>query len=184
MPNSFATPWTVAHQVPLSMGFPRQGYWSGLPFPSQEDLPGPGIEPVSPALADVFFTTETPGKSSLSAAAAKSLESCPILCDPIDGSPPGSHSRYLLNFQLFSSWAWFRLDTDSDKDERDASTFSLPALPLSSPPSPTQLQLGPRISQGWRGAEEGKSSNMVWHCLLKTCIADSFSRALQWVLGQ
>ena len=40
----FAAPWTVAHQAPLSMGFSRQEYWSGLPFPSPEDLPDPGIE--------------------------------------------------------------------------------------------------------------------------------------------
>ena len=46
----FATPSTVACQAPLSMGFSRQGYWSGLPFPSPSDLPDPGIEPVSPAL--------------------------------------------------------------------------------------------------------------------------------------
>ena len=43
-----ATPWTVACQPPLSMGFPRQEYWSGLPFPSSGDLPNPGIEPMSP----------------------------------------------------------------------------------------------------------------------------------------
>ena len=43
----FATPWTVAHQAPLSMGFSRQEYWSGLPFPSPGDLPNPGIEPAS-----------------------------------------------------------------------------------------------------------------------------------------
>ena len=52
----FATPWTVAHQAPLFMGFSRQEYWSGLPFPSAGDLPNPGIEPESPALADGFFT--------------------------------------------------------------------------------------------------------------------------------
>ena len=45
-----ATPWTVAHQAPLSMGFSRQEYWSGLPLPSPGDLPDPGIEPRSPAL--------------------------------------------------------------------------------------------------------------------------------------
>ena len=44
----FATPWTVAHQTPLSMGFPRQEHWSGLPFPPPGDLPDPGIEPASP----------------------------------------------------------------------------------------------------------------------------------------
>ena len=61
----FASLWIVAHQAPLSMGFPRQEYWSGLPFPSPGDLCNPGIEPaslVSPALTGGFFTTEPPGK--------------------------------------------------------------------------------------------------------------------------
>ena len=56
------TPWTVALQDPLSMGFPRQEYWSGLPFPSLEDLPDSGIEPESPALAGVFFMAESSRK--------------------------------------------------------------------------------------------------------------------------
>ena len=56
----FVIPWTVAHQS-LS-GFPRQEYWSGLPFPSPGDLPYPGIEPTFLALARRFFTTELPGK--------------------------------------------------------------------------------------------------------------------------
>ena len=62
---SFATPRTVALQAPLPMGFSRQEYWSGLPFPAPGDLPNPGIEPttsVSTALAGGFFTTEPPGK--------------------------------------------------------------------------------------------------------------------------
>ena len=46
----FVTPWTVAYQAPLSMGFSRQEYWSGLPFPSPGDLPNPGIKPRSPVL--------------------------------------------------------------------------------------------------------------------------------------
>jgi len=61
----FMTLWTVAHQAPLSMEFPRQEYWSGLPFLSPGDLPNPGIELaslVSPALASAFLTTEPPGK--------------------------------------------------------------------------------------------------------------------------
>ena len=56
----FVTPWTVAHQVPLSMEFPRQEYWSRLRFPTSGDLPDPGIEHaslLSPALAGRFFTT-------------------------------------------------------------------------------------------------------------------------------
>ena len=64
----FATPWTVARPAPLSMGFSRQEYWSGLPFPPSGDLSDPGIEPVSPvspAFAGGFFTTELPGKPLL-----------------------------------------------------------------------------------------------------------------------
>ena len=57
-----STPWSVAHQAPLSMGFPRQEYWNRLPFPSPGDLPNPGIKPSSPILAGGFFTTEPPGK--------------------------------------------------------------------------------------------------------------------------
>ena len=57
--------WTVAHQAPLSMGFPRQEYWNRLPFSSPGDLPNPGIELTSPALAGRFFTTEPPGKPIL-----------------------------------------------------------------------------------------------------------------------
>ena len=56
----FATLWTVAHQVPLSLEFPKQEHWSGLPFPSPENLPDPGIKLaslMSPALASRFFTT-------------------------------------------------------------------------------------------------------------------------------
>ena len=63
--DSFVTPWTVAHQAPLSMGFPRQEYWSELPFSPPVDLPDPGIEPVSlasPALGSGFFITVPPGK--------------------------------------------------------------------------------------------------------------------------
>ena len=48
--NSFAAPWTVAHQAPLSVGFSMQESWSGLPFPPSGDLSDPGVEPVSPAL--------------------------------------------------------------------------------------------------------------------------------------
>ena len=52
------TPWTIACQAPLSVGFPRQEYWSELPFPSPVDLPDPGVEPASPTLAGRFFITE------------------------------------------------------------------------------------------------------------------------------
>ena len=61
----FVTPWTVANQAPLSMGFPRQEYWSGSPFPTSRDLPDPEMEPTSlstPGLAGGFFTTAPPEK--------------------------------------------------------------------------------------------------------------------------
>ena len=58
----FATPWTVAPQAPLSMEFPRQEDWSGLPCPPPGHCPDPGIEPTSPALAGGFLTTEPPRK--------------------------------------------------------------------------------------------------------------------------
>ena len=60
----FATPWTVALQAPPSMGFSRQQYWSGLPFPSPGDLPNPGIETMSPTLQADALTSEPPGKPS------------------------------------------------------------------------------------------------------------------------
>ena len=60
----FATPWTVAYQAPLSMGFSRQEYWSRLPFPSSEDLPDPGIEPGSPALQADTLPSEPPETSA------------------------------------------------------------------------------------------------------------------------
>ena len=64
---------TIAHQAPLSMGFSRQGYWCGLPFPSPGDPPNPGIKPVSPALEGGFFTVELPTKPSLAARAKSNL---------------------------------------------------------------------------------------------------------------
>ena len=102
----FATLWTAACQVPLSMEFPRQEYWSRLPFPPPEDLPDPGIEPTSPALAGRFFTTEPAGKPSLKPAekplllsktkSYKSLGSCfPLsnLCSSSSAEWPGLASR-------------------------------------------------------------------------------------------
>jgi len=65
MSDSSATPWTVAHQAPLSMGFSRQEQWSGLLFPSPRDLPDPEIEPTSPALAGRFFNTQPPGNHKM-----------------------------------------------------------------------------------------------------------------------
>ena len=67
-PNAYSVmslyypPWITACKAPLSMGFSKQEYWSGLPFPPPGDLPDPGIKAMSPTLADIFFTAELPGK--------------------------------------------------------------------------------------------------------------------------
>ena len=60
--DSFLTPWTAARPAPLSKGFPRQEYWSGLPFPSPGNILDPGIKPASPALQLDSSPTEPPGK--------------------------------------------------------------------------------------------------------------------------
>ena len=73
MSDSSVILWTVAHQSPLSMGFPRQEFWHGLLFPSPGDLPSPGIEPTSPVLEGRFFTTEPPGSPLLTISSLHSL---------------------------------------------------------------------------------------------------------------
>ena len=72
----FATPWTVAYQARQFMEFSRQGYWSGLPFPSPRDLPDPGIEPRSPALQADTLPSEPPGKSINQALIVLKLATC------------------------------------------------------------------------------------------------------------
>ena len=86
MSDSFATPRTVAWQAPLSMGFPRQEYWSGLSFPSPGDLTKPRSKPQSPALADRFcFTTEPPGMSTMEYySAIKNNEIMPLVATWMD----------------------------------------------------------------------------------------------------
>ena len=117
--DSFVTTWTIAHQAPLSMGFPRQEYWSRLPFPSPEDLPDPGIEPASPAL-QVDSLLSKPQQSWISgylgqhfcrnqmmfcelwlsflgrARDVKVTQSCLTLCNPMDYTVHGIlHARIL-----------------------------------------------------------------------------------------
>ena len=79
--GSSVIPWTVVHQIPLSVGFPRQEYWSGLPSSSPEALPIPGMEPAypaSPALTGGFFTTEPPGKPKVEYSLVKISKKCAL----------------------------------------------------------------------------------------------------------
>ena len=79
-------PMTIAHQVPLSMEFSRQEYWSGLSFPTLEDLPDPGIEPGSPALQADFLPSEPVGKPFMEAGKSK----IKALADLVSGEGPPS----------------------------------------------------------------------------------------------
>ena len=76
----FATPWTVAYQAPPSIGFSRQEYWSGLPFPSPGDLPNPGIEPGSPALQTNTLLSETPGKPTVNSVSKSLTDVSDLAC--------------------------------------------------------------------------------------------------------
>ena len=148
-------PTPVARQAPLSWDFPRQEYQSGLPFPSPGDLPYPGVEPASPALADGFFTTEPPGKppansasepdprALLSPISALESESTPLQCDLSQLSPsgPGPSSQVLAHPSTLRDGG--EVSKQEDKKRRDAGE------PSSTHPHPSQspccllVQLGP-----------------------------------------
>ena len=109
-----ATPWTVVHQAPLSMEFSRQESWSRLPFLSPGALSDPGIKPESPALTGRFFIISATWEAQWLWVRAKSLQSCPTLCDPIDGRPPGSPVPGILQARTLewgaisfsNAWKW------------------------------------------------------------------------------
>ena len=96
------TLWTVPCQTPLSMGFPRQEYWSGLPFPSPGDLPDPGIEPLSPALAGGFITTSATREAQNNMEVPEKLKIALAHCD-------GPHSLCGVCFFLYLKKSTFYL---------------------------------------------------------------------------
>ena len=129
----FVTPWTVAHQASLSMGFYRQEYWSGLSFPSPVDLSNTGIEPRSPTLQADTLTSEPPGSPSLvnSQSVSSVAQSCPTLCDPINRSMPGLPVHHQL--PEFTHTHDHRV-TDANQPSHPLSSPSPPA------PNPSQNQ--------------------------------------------
>ena len=103
-------------------GILQQEYWSGLPFPSPGDLLDPEIEPGSPALQADSLPSEAQGKPGMdfvivndAAATAKSLQSCPTLCDPIDGSQPGFPS---LGFSRQEHWSGLPFPSPMHESEK------------------------------------------------------------------
>ena len=119
----FETLWTIARQAPLSMGFSRQEYWSGLPFPPPGNLPDPGIKLAfltSPALVGGFFTTSVQFSSV--------TQSCPTLCDPMNRSTP----RLPVHHQLpESTQTHVHCVSDAIQPSHPLSSPSPPALNLS-----------------------------------------------------
>ena len=109
-----ATPWTVAHQVPLSMKFSRQEYWDELPCPSPGDLPNLGTEPRCPPLQADSFTAEPRGELSLSIVLCSVTQSCLILCDPMDFSLPGSSVQGILQARILE-WVAMPFSRGSSK---------------------------------------------------------------------
>ena len=105
-----ATPWTAAYQAPPSIGFSRQEYWRGLPLPSPELM----INILNSERWKISMPKNLNEIHTAAAAAAKSLHSFPTLCDPIDGSPPGSPVPGILQartlewvaISLSDAWKW------------------------------------------------------------------------------
>ena len=116
----FVTPWTVAYQASPSMGFSRQVYWSGLPFPSPGDLPDPGIKPESPALQADALPSEPPGKpGSRAGLAGKHSRGCTFL-RPADFKHTHTQQGLAgLSCQL-SSFPILTTHTGSARAERDS----------------------------------------------------------------
>ena len=96
-----ATPWTVARQAPLSMGFSRQECWSGLPFPPAGDLPHPGIEPGSPALQADFFYRLSYREDPKVAQKRRSRKLCLTRCDPMGYTVRGILQARILEWVVF-----------------------------------------------------------------------------------
>ena len=144
------TLWTVAHQAPLSTGFSSQENWSGLPCPPPEDLPDPGIKPMtsaSPALQADSLPTQPPGKprNTKSESESEVAQSCLSLCDPMDCSLPGSsYQRSLVDIFQARILEWVAMPSS-----RGLSQPRFPALQadsLSSEPPGTVIIFNTHIT--------------------------------------
>ena len=128
----FATLWTVAHKAPLCMGFSRQEYWSGLPFPSPEDLPDPGIEPRSPTLQADALPSEPPGKLKNTGVGCHSLLQGIFLTQGLNpGLPHCRQTLYCLSHQ--GSSVQFSCSVVSDSLRPHESQHTRPPCPSPTP---------------------------------------------------
>ena len=123
-------PWTIAGEVPLSMGFSSQEYWSGLPFPSPGNLSDPGIKLWSPALKVDSLPTEAPGKPYKELV----IQPCLTLCDPIDYNSLGPSVHGILQAKVGSHPLLQGIfPTQGAKQSPALQTDSLPSEPSERP---------------------------------------------------
>ena len=192
----------IVHQAPLSMGFSRREYWSKLPFPPPEDLPKPGIEPsslMSPVLAGRFFITSTTWEApswnrlhsktrrAIATATAKSLQSCLALCDPIDGSPPGSSAPGILQARTLE-WAAISF---SNAWEWKVNVKSLSRVWLLATPWTAAHQAPPSVGfsrqEDWSGLplpSRRQICNILCHKILEPRCCPKRGLWLAWVRGE
>ena len=123
-----ATPWTVAHQAPVSMGFPRQEHWSGLPFPSPGNLPNQGSDLCLLHWQVDSFPLSHQGSPCLSISLSSVAQLCLTLCNPMDCSTPGFpvHHHLLELAQTHVHWVG-----DAIQPSYPLSSLSPPAFNLS-----------------------------------------------------
>ena len=120
----FETPWIVAHQASLSMGFPRQEYWSGSPFASPGNLLHPGTEPVFPIWQlDSLSLSHLESPEHLLCLLCSVVQLCPILCSPVDCSRLGSSVHGILQARILEWVA--RPSSEGSSRPRDRTQVSL-----------------------------------------------------------
>ena len=165
MSESFVTLWSVVHQVPLSVGYPREEYWSGLPFPSPGDLPDPGIEPTSPALAGRFYTTY----------AMLSHFSCFWLC----ATPQTAAHQAPPSLGYSREEYWSGLPFPSPMHESEKWKWSRSIVSDSSRPHGLQAT---RLLCPWDFP--GKSTGVGCHCLLRKSLYPTVIIINFWIYFQ
>ena len=119
--------WTAAYQAPLSMGFSRQGYWSGVPVPSPEDLPDPGMEPGSPILQADAVPPELAGKRASTIRHCKHMTH--LLLPPLRAS---CHLRLCTCYSFWNSLSWFYMAHFQTSLEGSSTTACLKYVPITS----------------------------------------------------
>ena len=140
--DSFVTPWTVDCQAPLTMGFPRQKYWSGLPYPSSGDLPDPGIKPISPASQEDSLLLSHQG----SPMPILQMRKTEVLSGPGTQSEQGAKKDLTLYLLLWQHWGRSPPSYNDTQFLMDANFLDYQARLLSNQDWQSPKQPAPSIS--------------------------------------